>query len=236
MLACPLYQGIPEMNEGNLMPKRALSEHRPYLLASLAAAISYFFVMDSAIGGIWLMAWKGAGVAFLALYAAHRGKGVDAALIALVMAFGALGDVLLEISFLVGGGLFAVGHIIAIALYMRNRRTHPTGSQTMAGLALVALTPVVAALMTYPLPNWQTATGYSLLVGAMAACAWTSSFPRYRVGSGAVLFVVSDLLIFARETGHISQELGSWLVWPIYYGAQFLIVTGVVQTLRTRAA
>ena len=218
------------------MPKRALSEHRPYLLASLAAAVSYFFVMDDPIGGIWLMAWKGAGVGFLALYAAHRGKGVDGALIALVMAFGALGDVALEISFLVGGGLFAIGHLIAIALYLRNRRGGPTSSQRLAGIALLVATPVIAGMMTYPLPNWQVATGYSFLVGAMAAGAWTSRFPRYRVGAGAVMFVVSDLLIFAREAGHIPAEVGSWLIWPLYYGGQFLIATGVVQTIRKHHA
>ena len=218
------------------MPKRALSEHRPYLLASLAAAVSYFFVMDDPIGGIWLMAWKGAGVGFLALYAAHRGKGIDGTLIALVMAFGALGDVALEISFLVGGGLFAIGHLIAIALYLRNRRGGPTSSQQLAGLALLVATPVIAGMMTYPLPNWQVATGYSFLVGAMAAGAWTSRFSRYRVGAGAVMFVVSDLLIFAREAGHIPAEVGSWLIWPLYYGGQFLIATGVVQTIRKHHA
>lgn len=214
------------------MPKRALSEHRPYLLASLIAAVSYYFVADDPIGGIWLMGWKAAGVGFLALYAAHRGKGFDAWLIAAVMAFGAMGDALLEVSFLIGGGLFAVGHLIAIWLYLRHRRGATTGSQKGAGLALLVFTPVLAALLTYPLPNWHLAAGYSFLVGAMAAAAWISNFPRYRVGAGAVLFVISDLLIFGRESGRVPYEVAEWLIWPLYYGGQFLIATGVVQTLR----
>ena len=160
------------------MPKRALSEHRPYLLASLIAAVSYYFVADDPIGGIWLMGWKAAGVGFLALYAAHRGKGFDAWLIAAVMAFGAMGDALLEVSFLIGGGLFAIGHLIAIWLYLRHRRAATAGSQKSAGLALLIFTPILAALLTYPLPNWELAAGYSFLVGAMAAAAWTSNFPR----------------------------------------------------------
>ena len=214
------------------MPKRALSEHRPYLLASLIAAVSYYFVADDPIGGIWLMGWKAAGVGFLALYAAHRGKGFDAWLIAAVMAFGAMGDALLEVSFLIGGGLFAIGHLIAIWLYLRHRRGATTASQKGAGLALLIFTPILAALLTYPLPNWELAAGYSFLVGAMAAAAWTSNFPRYRVGAGAVLFVVSDLLIFGREAGRVPYEVAEWLIWPLYYGGQFLIATGVVQTLR----
>ena len=214
------------------MPKAALAKHRPWLLASLVASISYFFASDDPIGGAWLMLWKGAGVAFLAIYAAFRGWGTDGLLIAAVLAFGALGDVALEISFLVGGSLFAVGHLIAIVLYMRNRRESTSGSQIMAAVGLLVLTPVIAGLMTYPLDNWMLATAYSGVVGAMAAAAWTSRFPRYRVGMGAVLFVVSDLLIFAREASVLPDGVTSWLIWPLYYGGQFLIAVGVVQTLR----
>ena len=153
------------------MSRRALSEHRPWLLASLIAGVSYFFVADDPIGGVWLMLWKGAGVAFLATYAAFRGRGTDGLLIAAVMLFGALGDVALEISYVVGGGLFAVGHLIAIALYLRNRRERTSSSQLMAALALLILTPLIAALMTFPLDNWMLAAAYSGVVGAMAATA-----------------------------------------------------------------
>ena len=214
------------------MSRRALSEHRPWLLASLIAGVSYFFVADDPIGGVWLMLWKGAGVAFLATYAAFRGRGTDGLLIAAVMLFGALGDVALEISYVVGGGLFAVGHLIAIALYLRNRRERTSSSQLMAALALLILTPLIAALMTFPLDNWMLAAAYSGVVGAMAATAWLSRFPRYRVGLGAVLFVVSDLFIFSREAGVLPESITSWLIWPLYFGGQFLIATGVVQTLR----
>lgn len=214
------------------MPHRALVDHRPWLLISLIAGISYFFVSDAPIGGIWLMLWKGAGVAFLAVYAAFRGRGFDGALIAAALAFGAMGDIALETSFLIGGALFAIGHAIAIALYLRNRRTKPSPSQALAGLSLLVLTPLIAALMTYPIENWLVATGYSAIVGAMAAAAWTSRFPRYRVGIGAVMFVVSDLLIFARESAVLPDLVTGWLIWPLYYGAQFLIAVGVVQTLR----
>lgn len=217
------------------MPRRALAKHRPWLLASLIAGISYFFVSDDPIGGTWLMLWKGAGVACLAVYAAFRTRGFDGLLIALVMAFGAAGDIALEISFLVGGSLFAIGHVLAIALYLRNPRETATLSQVLAGAALLILTPVIAGTMTYGLDNWIVATAYSAIVGAMAAAAWTSRFPRYRVGIGAVMFVVSDLLIFAREASVVPDAITSWLIWPLYYGAQFLIAVGVVQALRKAA-
>ena len=214
------------------MPKRALIDHRPYLLLSLLFGITYFFVMDGKVGGSWLALWKGAGVGFLAMYAAHRGRGKEGALIALVMAFGALADVVLEFNFLFGGLLFAVGHVIAIYLYLTNRRERKTASQTGAGFALLLGTPLIAGLLTYPLENWWLAVLYAIVVGAMAGAAWISRFPRYRVGLGAVLFVISDLVIFAREAGHMSRDLAEWLVWPLYYGGQFLIATGVIQTIR----
>ena len=214
------------------MPKRALIEHRPYLVLSLLFGITYFFVMDGKVGGSWLALWKGAGVGFLAVYAAHRGRGREGALLAVVMTLCALADVVLEFSFLFGGGIFAVAHLVAIALYLSNRREAPTISQNAAGLALLVFTPVLAAMLTYPLDNWFLVALYALVVGGMAATAWTSRFPRYRVGTGAVLFVISDLVIFAREAGHLPTEWAEWLVWPLYYGGQFLIATGVVQTLR----
>lgn len=218
------------------MPRRALIKHRPWLLASLVAGVSYFFVMDDPLGGIWLMLWKGAGVGFLAIYAAFRGRGLDGALIALALALGAAGDVALEISFLVGGALFASGHLVAIALYLRNPRAKVAPSQIATSAALLLLTPLIAGAVTYPLPNWGLATGYSALVGAMAAAAWSSGFPRYRVGLGAVLFVVSDLIIFAREGGAVPTATAEWLIWPLYYGGQLLIAIGVVQSLRKRRA
>jgi hypothetical protein len=47
-----------------------------------------------------------------------------------------------------------------------------------------------------------------------------------------VLFVVSDLLIFARESGQAPETLTWWTIWPLYYAGQFLIATGVVRSLR----
>lgn len=214
------------------MPKRALAEHRPWLLASLVAAISYFFVANDAIPGVYLMVWKGAGVAFLAAYAWHRTRGTDGLLIGLVMALGAIGDVGVELSLVLGAGFFALGHIVAIVLYGRNRRARLTASQMLAGLALAIFSPLLAGLISYPQPGWSTAVVYAALLGVMAAMAWTSRFTRYRVGIGAVLFVASDLIIFAQEAGKVSPEVGGMLIWPLYYAGQLLIAMGVVQALR----
>ena len=70
----------------------------------------------------------------------------------------------------------------------------------------------------------------------MVCAAWSSSFNRYRVGLGAVLFLASDLLIFARMGPLATSALPVLLVWPLYYFGQLLICTGVIASLRERSA
>ncbi|HQA17746.1 MAG TPA: lysoplasmalogenase family protein [Novosphingobium sp.] len=216
------------------MPKRALVEKRPWLVASLLAGISYYFIRHGNVPDIYEWAWKGAGVALLAIYALARHKGADARQIALVLAFGALGDVLIELVLEWGAVAFLIGHLIAIHLYWRHRRAHLTPSQKAAGLAMLVLIPVIAFL----LPDDRSAAPgialYSAGLAGMTAAAWTSSFPRYRVGLGAVLFAVSDLLIFSRMGPLAHSSLPDLLIWPLYYFGQFLICVGVVGELNAR--
>ena len=217
------------------MPERALVEKRPWLLASLAAGISFFFVMKSpALPGLLLLAWKGAGVALLALYALLRHKGRDSRMIAGVMALGALGDVTLEISLEVGAGFFLLGHALAIVLYLSHRREVPTISQRLAALSLLIVTPVIAWLLPADRGQAWIIACYAIGLGGMACAAWSSSFPRYRVGIGAVMFVASDLLIFSRLGPLAHSPVPDLLIWPLYYFGQFLICTGVVGELRRR--
>ena len=216
------------------MQHRALIERRPWLLASLVAGISFYFVKDAALGGLFKIAWKGAGVALLAIYALHHAPGRDGKMLAVAMAFGALGDMAIEIDLRAGAACFFVGHIVAIALYARHRRANPTPSQKATAVALLLGTPVIA----FFLPTDRTAAPgvalYALALGGMAAAAWSSAFPRYRVGLGAVLFVASDLLIFARMGALAYSPLPHLLIWPLYYVGQFLICVGVVGALRHR--
>ena len=210
------------------MPRRALLDKRPWLLASIIAAFAFYLLADGEWATLELALLKAAALASLAVYAFQRHQSIDAALLALVMALGALGDFGMEFDVTLGGAAFLLGHLIAIALYLRNRRKTPSTSQKILGAALLIGVPLIAWLLTAAI---EVAL-YATALGAMAAAAWTSRFPRYRVGIGAVLFAVSDLVIFARMGGQIEPELASWLVWPIYYVGQFLICTGVIQSLR----
>lgn len=217
------------------MPRRALIEKRPWLLASLAGSIAFYFLRGGELPGAYEIALKGSCVALLAVYALVRHGGADSRQIAAVMAFGALGDVAIEFKLEAGAGAFLIGHLVAIHLYLRHRRASLPLSQKATGAALLILIPLVSVMLPDQRDGILLLGIYAGTLGAMAAAAWTSSFPRYRVGIGAVLFAVSDLLIFARFGPLAQSALPDLLIWPLYYLGQFLICTGVVGELRSRA-
>ncbi len=210
------------------MPKRALVEHRPWLLVSISAAIAYYFLQDSAVGGVWLILLKGSAVAALAVYALRRSSHPDSRLLVAVMLFSSLGDMGIELSFEIGGLFFFMAHLVAISLYLKNGREVSTFSQKALAVALLLGTPAISYLLS---GIWEV-TLYALALGGMAATAWMSRFPRYRVGIGAVLFVISDWLIFAQMGQLNGNPISALLIWPSYFLGQFLIATGVVQTMR----
>jgi uncharacterized membrane protein YhhN len=194
--------------------------------AAIAAGLSYLvFVAVGAEATALTIAWKGAGVALLAAWAFATAAKPDDRIIAAVMACGAAGDVLLETHGLTIGALaFATGHVIAIWLYTRNIRARIAGSQLGAAVALAIGTPVIAWLLTGRLDILV----YATMLGGMAASAWLSRFSRYTAGIGAVLFVASDLLIFARMGPLAGVVWASVAIWLLYFAGQYLITAGVI--------
>jgi uncharacterized membrane protein YhhN len=215
------------------MAKQALIEQRPWLLASIAAATAFYFLRDNPIGeGTWGLLAKGASVGLLAIYVLvrvpHDRRGVDGVLLFVALLLAAAGDVAIELYFTLGGAFFAAAHCVAVVLYLRNLRQRPSPSQRMLGLGLLIGTP----LISYLLSDQAEIAIYAAFLGAMAAAAWLSRFPRYRVGTGAVVFVISDWLIFSRMGRFDLGLLPDLLIWPTYYAGQVMIATGIVQCLR----
>jgi len=198
-------------------------------LAALLAGASYLPASWLLPHGALLAAWKGAGVGLLAVWAVSSARTVGGRWIAAALAFGALGDVLLETSGLtVGAVAFLIGHVIASALYWSRRRAGREGT-----------TPAILLMLGVPLCAYAVSGSpgvlfYSLGLGAMAATAWISRFPRGLVGAGAVLFAASDLLIFARMGPLAGSVVPDLLVWPLYLAGQAMIAFGVVTTERAR--
>lgn len=213
------------------MDRRHLAPHL-VLACAVAAGISYVASWDMALPPVMAMLWKGAGVSLLALYAALRARDLDGWLICAVMAFGALGDMLLEAAGLtVGAVAFLIGHLVAIWLYLRNRRPVLTRGQLLFAIALVPITGALAFVLPTDRDLALAATFYSMSLAVMAAMAWSSRFPRAMVGAGALMFVASDLLIFARA-GPLEHAAQIGLaIWGLYFLGQTMICLGVTRTL-----
>jgi uncharacterized membrane protein YhhN len=194
------------------------------LWASLLAGLSYLIPVALQMHGPGIIVWKGLGVGLLALHAGMRAMSAMGRQIALVMALGAAGDVVLNIHFAAGAGLFALGHIVAIHLYWQNRRSNLPYSQKF----LVAATLLGVPLIAWMLTMRMEVVFYTLFLATMAATAWASRFPRYKTGLGAMMFVASDLLIFGRM-GPLAGMTGMGLaIWSLYYLGQVLIARGVL--------
>ena len=203
------------------------------LIASILAGVSYVASWGLHLPPAADLTWKGLGVALLAIYAALNARSLDSWLLVAVMAFGALGDVLLGAAGLTVGALaFLVGHLFAITLYLHNRRPGPTRSQLALAIVLVPAVVAVAYLLPVDRAGAPGVAVYSLGLALMAATAWLSRFPRYRVGIGALMFVVSDLIIFGRGGPWPDNFAAGLAVWGLYYLGQLLICVGVVRTLK----
>lgn len=211
---------------------RASRLQQVVLAASVAGGVSYVAARYVNAPEPAALAWKGSGVALLAVYAALKATQREGWLLAAVMAFGALGDVLLNaFGLTVGAVAFLVGHILAVMLYWPNRRPDLTRGQLISGAMLIPA--IVGAAFELPADR-ALAPGVALYttgLATMAATAWMSRFPRLLVGLGAIAFVVSDLLIFARSGPLAHSALAAFGVWPLYYGGQLMICLGVTHTL-----
>jgi len=209
---------------------------RGVLIASIIAGVSYVAAWSLHLPQGAELTWKGLGVGLLAVYAALQARSLDGWLLVAVMAFGALGDVLLGAAGLTVGALaFLAGHLLAIGLYLRNRRPTLSRSQLALAIVIVPATVIIAFLLPADRTGAPGVALYSLGLSLMAATAWTSRFHRFRVGIGAMMFVVSDLLIFARA-GPLPDSFAVGLaVWGLYYFGQLLICVGVTQELSKRS-
>lgn len=212
-----------------------LAHRRPFLFISLIVAISYPISFYINMPDLVLVAWKMAAVGCLALYALRNHHHGNFLILAAFLAFYALGDGLVEFDLNWGAIAFATGHIIAIYLFNRYRRPKLSPSQIGLTLAIPIIVPFIAwAIVRSPTESGFDAALYIFLLAVMAAMAWSSSFPRYRTGLGAILFIVSDLLLFSRFKIGDDNIILNLSVWYSYYFGVFLITTGIVQTLRKK--
>jgi uncharacterized membrane protein YhhN len=205
----------------------------PALLAfALLAALSYPLTFD----GGWLprqaIVWKGMGAGLLALWLLLNAQHRDQRWLAAVIALWAAGDMVLERD-LVGGALFfAAGHGAAWHLFRRHRAEPADISQL--GMAIFTGAVIGAAGIVLAAGAWKGPAGiYGIILGAMLAAARQSRFAL--AGWGALLFTLSDLLIFARTAMAAPPAAVGYGIWYLYATGVALIAIGVWPNLDDRA-
>ena len=181
---------------------------RLYLFAAaLVAGASYWPASHAALPPDLMLGWKGAGVALLTIWAGLAARERSGCLITAVLACGALGDVLIELSQVAGAVAFLIGHALAIMLYLSNRRREGAA----VAIGIFVLIPALA----WAIGRNPIILIYAIGLGGMTGAAWASRFPRSYVALGALLFAASDLLIFARLGPLAGSIIPNLLVWPL---------------------
>ncbi|NLX83093.1 MAG: lysoplasmalogenase [Clostridiales bacterium] len=159
----------------------------------------------------------------LAVYAYTQTGQTYALILAIGIAVCALADVMLEINFLAGMGVFAAGHVIyIISFWMRNPPRLPSLFLFLALLALVTFVRqrVRKRVDFSTLPHFA----YALLISSMVSVAMAQPVLTF---IGAVLFVVSDGIIARRL---IFPDKNPWdrACILLYYSAQFLLAASLL--------
>jgi uncharacterized membrane protein YhhN len=196
------------------------STNRILLVVSVAAALIYLLGFD----GVWA---KGLTVSMLAVIAFRSRQ----PLLGTALAFGSLGDVLLDLDpqrlFVFGLGAFLLGHLTYIALFVRRRGW---SIRTAPRLAIVALLLVYVTAFSW----WLTPSLGALAVpvyaymGAITLMAISAvGTGRPWVAAGAIFFVASDSILGAAKFAAPGLIPGrDFLVWSTYCLAQYGITLG----------
>lgn len=206
------------------MPKRALMNKRPYLLGSLALALLVWMAPPQALPGLFgLLAQVGA-IALLGVYAWHWSDAQPARLVAAAAMLSAATMLLWTLSAQIAQLLFLAGLFCALGLFLQERR--PVLSEFDKGIATVLTIGPAALAMIFA--GFEPAIA-ALLMGGVAAAAWASQFPRWRVLPGALMLVIAYLLPFVLPVTIETARTFAMIHWPLVFVGHFLIATGVVQ-------
>ncbi|MBL9164131.1 MAG: lysoplasmalogenase [Planctomycetaceae bacterium] len=153
----------------------------------------------------------------------------------------AVGDGLLNLGsdyLLMGMGAFFLGHLGYIAAFLPHR--YPAAA--LPGRRRMAIVVLIVAMLALTIYIWPLLRGplaiaspiYSAALTAMAAAALLGRWRGPWVVAGALLFVLSDVVLGLRLFA--GQTLFAPVIWPAYAAAQILMPLGYLATPRLSAA
>lgn len=186
-------------------------------------------------GLLWQVMAKASAVSFLVLFVLVTSQSTNHLILLLALTASVLGDVLLalpgENSFLRGLLAFFVAHIFYVGLFIKNRHEFEDISGTR--LQISGLIIAAAGIGAFLLYQGNLASmlipvmAYTTVLTLMTVSALFSRFPIRLVGTGAVLFLISDSILGAQTFLDVNLG-GSISVWVTYYLGQLFLALGVM--------
>lgn len=216
-----------------LMPKRALIERRPWLVASVLAALAFAWLQDSRVPGVYLLALGFAPLLLLAIYAVLRHKGSDTRLLAAMLVLEGAGWMAASLSQTAGWTLQFFGCLLGIRLFMNHRSPVPDWSGKVFGVCLL-LVPPLGFLMLAHADVWPSLS-FGFVLGGMAASAWVSTFPPFHMRSGTSFIVLANLI--AASAPYVQPDgtnLPGVFAWPLFFVGNLILAIGITGELRAR--
>lgn len=185
-------------------------------------------------GVLWQVVTKGSAVTCLAIFVLVTTQSTNHLILLLALIASVFGDVLLAIpaenSFLRGLIAFFISHVFYVGLFLKNRLPFEDISGMRVRIAaLLWAVAAVAAFFLYPNLGDMVVPvfAYTAVLTLMATAALFSRFPVKLVGTGGILFLISDSFLgFEAFAGGVPY--GGAIVWTTYYLAQLFLALGVM--------
>lgn len=230
------------MKRGGTLTRIFHKRRRPVLEAVGQSLVLLSFIVAVLYGGGWYPDYgptisaviKGSAVGLLAIFVLISTQSLNHIILFLALCASVAGDVLLALpidnAFVKGLSAFLVAQILFIILYLKNRM--PFEDLSMMRLSVAGFlwaTAVISIFILFPHLGELLVPViiYSVALVGMATAALLTKFPVKLVGLGAILFVISDSVLGARQFLTVPDFTG-YIVWATYYLAELLMTLGVM--------
>lgn len=215
-------------------------KNKLYFILNMALMlfVSIFADLYQREGSIWFKTLASLGFVALGVvnlvYAIKNKHNLNFGITMVVGLFMAmLGDVLLEIEFLVGAIFFAIGHVVFIVAYFLHQKFHWLdvvigGIIAVASALIVLLLPIFNFDGLFKIIIVIYAIIISFMLGkAISNFARNRSFSNLLIGLGSLLFFVSDLMLLLGSFGGIDV---SCMCLATYYPAEVILALSIMFT------